>query len=165
VLVRDEAPDDVAPIRALVAAAFHGHPHSRGGEALIIDRLRAAGALALSLVAEREGQVLGHVAFSPVTVGAANGSWFGLGPVAVAPHAQRSGIGTALIRHGLARLRAGKAAGCVVLGEPGYYRRFGFAPDPSLVLPGLPAEYFMALRLGPDPAHGIVTYHPAFGED
>jgi putative acetyltransferase len=52
-----------------------------------------------------------------------------------------------------------------VLGEPGYYRRFGFAPDPSLVLPGLPAEYFMALRLGPDPAHGIVTYHPAFGED
>lgn len=164
-LIRNEAPDDAAPIRALVTAAFQGHPHSRGGEAAIIDRLRAAGALAVSLVAERDGEVLGQVAFSPVAVGATIGSWFGLGPVAVAPPAQRSGIGTALIRHGLARLRAEKAAGCVVLGEPGYYRRFGFAPDPSLVLPGVPPEYFMALQLGGDPAHGIVTYHPAFSED
>nr|WP_027135222.1 N-acetyltransferase [Geminicoccus roseus] len=162
-LVRDERPGDQAPLRALVTAAFTGHPHSDGSEPGIVDALRADGALAISLVAELGGDMVGQAAFSPVRIGDGSTGWYGLGPVAVAPERQGQGIGSALIEEGLRRLRAQGASGCVVLGEPGYYRRFGFAQDPALTLEGPPAEYFLALRFQPTPAQGAVAYHAAFG--
>ncbi|MEG3791835.1 N-acetyltransferase [Lysobacter sp. CCNWLW3] len=160
--IRDERAGDIGAIRAVVAAAFAGHPHSRQTEHHIVDALRAADALSLSLVAERDGEVLGHVAFSPVAIGDGSPGWYGLGPVAVAPAQQRHGIGRALIEAGLARLRALDAAGCVVAGDPAYYARFGFAANADLRYPGLPPEYFMALPLAGASARGEVAYHAAF---
>src|SRR5690606_5515177 len=131
-IVREERPDDVDPIRALTTRAFAGMAFSDGSEPAIIDRLRAAGALTLSLVADMEGTVVGHVAFSPVTISDGSIGWYGLGPISVEPSMQHAGIGSRLVNEGLVRLRARDAAGCVLLGEPAYYRRFGFAADPHL---------------------------------
>mgnify|MGYP000552805329 CR=1 FL=1 len=156
-----ETPDDRDAIFAVTQAAFQNHPHSQQTEGYIIDALRAGGALALSLVARVDGDVAGHVAFSPVVVSDGTPGWYGLGPVSVAPARQGRGIGAALIRDGLSRLKAMGAAGCVVMGEPGYYRRFGFAQVPALTYPGVPPEYFMALVFT-QPARGVVSYHDGF---
>lgn len=103
------------------------------------------------------------MAFSPVTIDGQDRGWFGLGPVAVELKQQGIGIGSKLIRTGLARLRAAGANGCVVLGEPDYYRRFGFRADGRLIYPGPLPQYFQALAFGADVPSGIVAYHPAFG--
>ena len=121
------------------------------------------GALTLSLVAEEDGQIIGHAAFSPVTIDGRPCGWYGLGPVAVRPNRQRRGIGDAVISEGLGELVAYGAAGCVVLGEPAYYGRFGFNADSRLRFPGPPAEYFQALAFGGPVPSGTVAYHPAFG--
>lgn len=161
--LRLEGPADPPRIRSLTQAAFAGAPHSSGTEAAIVDALRATGALSLSLVAELEGAVVGHVAFSPVRIEGVDLGWLGLGPVSVAPSAQRRGIGTALVEAGLARIRADGAAGCVVLGDPAFYRRFGFTADPALRYGDVPPAYFQSQRFrGPAP-RGAVAYHPAFG--
>lgn len=160
-IIRPEQPSDVAAIHALTDAAFATAPHASGTEAQIVDDLRAAGHLHLSLVAEQDGRLVGHAALSPVQIAGAAG-WFGLGPVSVAPDHQRAGIGAALIRSGLAQLAATGAAGCVVLGDPAYYRRFGFAPG-SLRYPGPPPEYFLQQPFGTPAPDGIVRYAPAFG--
>lgn len=169
-MIRDEISTDYPAIATLVAAAFLGHPHSRQGEARLVGALRDAGALTLSLVAEEDGKVVGHIAFSPVAIGGVEQGWYGLGPVAVQPGLQGRGIGRALIETGLARLAALGAAGCVLVGDPEFYRRFGFRADPRLTYAGVPPEYFMALPLAaPDgttaemPA-GAVTFHPAFDD-
>jgi putative acetyltransferase len=160
--IRPEQPDDIPAIAALTTLAFAQAPHSSGTEAAIIAGLRDAGALTLSLVAVEAAGLLGHVAFSPVSIGGVASGWYGLGPVSVRPGRQRSGIGSALIREGLQRLRAMGAGGCVLLGDPAYYTRFGFATDPALTLADVPPAYFMALSFGgPTPA-GAVRYHPAF---
>jgi putative acetyltransferase len=124
--------------------------------------LGAAGALTLSLVATSGEVVVGQVAFSPVTVDGRNEGWYGLGPVSVWLAQQRRGIGSALIRDGLARLRAQGAQGCVALGDPLYYRRVGFAPPAPLRLLGVPADHFMALAFAATLPTGTVAYHPAF---
>lgn len=161
--LREERAGDEAVIAALASAAFEGVPYSDGTEAAIIDALRKAGALTLSLVAEDERGICGHAAFSPVRISGEGAGWYGLGPVSVAPERQGAGIGGALIREGLTRLREMGAAGCVVLGDPGYYPRFGFQADPALRYAGAPAEYFMALNFTGAEASGEVTYHPGFG--
>ena len=162
-MLRAERQDDAAAIGAVIKAAFTGHPHSDGSEVGIVERLRAAGALAVSLVAEEEGRIIGHVAFSPVTIADSTPDWFGLGPVSVLPERQRSGIGGALIRAGLEQLQQAGAAGCVVLGDPAYYSRFGYAHDPALTYPFPMAEAFRQLRFTGTAPVGEVTYHPAFG--
>ncbi|MDT4815228.1 GNAT family N-acetyltransferase [Achromobacter agilis] len=156
-----ETPLDREAIFTLTQDAFKDHPHSQQTEGHIIDALREAGALTLSLVAWDGGSPVGHIAFSPVTVGDGSAGWYGLGPLAVRPDRQRRGVGAALLREGLARLEALGAAGCVVLGDPAYYGRFGFARDASLTCPGVPPEYFMA-RVFTRPARGEVAYHAAF---
>lgn len=163
-LIRPETPADTPAIFALTERAFTGHPHSDGTEPHIVSALRAAGALILSLVAEVDGTVVGHVALSPVAISDGTPGWYGLGPVSVEPAFQQRGIGAALVREGLERLAARGAAGCVVLGDPGYYARFGFQAVPGLVYPGPPAEYFMALAFGASHPQGRVAYHAAFGE-
>jgi putative acetyltransferase len=160
--IRDERASDAAVIRAVVESAFETAPHSSGTEPSIIDALRAAGALSVSLVAVEEGDIVGHVAFSPVTIDGGAQGWFGLGPVAVRPDRQQRGIGDMLIRRGLERLMHTGANGCVVLGEPGYYGRFGFESDPALGYGNVPPGYFQRIVFkGPPPA-GEVAYHSAF---
>ena len=162
--IRPEMPTDVSAIRTLTSIAFTGMPFASGTEPAIIDALRRAGALHLSLVAEDEAGLVGHVAFSPVRIDGEACGWFGLGPVSVRPSAQRKGVGSALIRKGLGLLRLEGAGGCVLLGDPAYYRRFGFRADPALSLHGVPPVYFQCLRLGgAEMSHGVVTFHEGFG--
>jgi putative acetyltransferase len=157
-----ERPEDVATIRVVTDAAFKGMPHSSQTEAGIIDALRAAGALTISLVAIENGGIVGHIAFSPVRINAAAGDWYGLGPVSVRPDHQHRGIGQALIRDGLQRLQSMSAAGCVLLGDPAYYARFGFESDPDLRYGDAPPEYFQRLTLNGSPPKGEVSFHPGF---
>ena len=161
--IRAEMQSDAPVISALIDEAFAGAEHSDGTEAAIVEQLRDAGALTLSLVAAECGEVTGHVALSPVTIDGEDQHWLGVGPVAVLPNRQRHGIGERLVREALIWAEAHGAAGCVVLGEPSYYRRFGFRADPRLRYPGPPPEYFQALAFGDEVPTGTVAYHPAFG--
>ena len=160
--IRLENKDDAIRIRDVTQLAFADAAHRSGTEPAIIDALRAAGALTLSLVAVNGDALIGHAAFSPVHINAVDENWFGLGPVSVLPGFQRQGIGAALISDGLRRLRAQGAQGCVVLGDPAYYSRFGFSVTPALTFPEAPPEYFMALSFGDSTAAGVVSYHSSF---
>ena len=162
--IRPEVPADATTIANITAAAFEGHPHSTGIEVAIINGLRSSNALTISLVAEFAGRVIGHIAFSPVTISSGTSGWFGLGPVSVEPSSQGQGVGSALIREGLSTLRKAGAAGCVLVGEPAYYERFGFRAGLGLTYPGLPPEYFMSLSFSDHLPTGVVTYHAAFSE-
>jgi putative acetyltransferase len=161
-LIRDELPSDEAAIAALIAAAFRDVPVSRQTEPFIMAALRRAGALAVSLVAEEGYQIIGQAAFSPVQIEGRPSNWYGLGPIAVAPERQRAGIGSALIEEGLGRLHRLGAGGCMLVGDPAYYRRFGFHNEPKLTLEGVPPEVFMILPLGKAVPIGKVAFHPAF---
>ncbi len=161
-IIRDERSLDVPDIAKVVAAAFTASSHGHHGEAAIVDGLRDAGALTLSLVAVEGGALIGHVAFSPVRIGGEDVDWFGLGPVAVRPDRQGVGVGQSLVYAGLERLTARGAGGVVVLGEPDYYSRFGFAAHAALKLAGVPATHFMALVLQGTAPRGAVDYHAAF---
>ncbi len=163
VRIRPERPADAAAIAGLIERAFAGVPHSSHTEHAIVRELRRAGALAVSLVAEREGALVGHIAFSRVAVEDGTANWYGLGPLAVEPRFQRQGIGAALVRAGLSELRGLGAAGCVVLGDPSYYGRFGFGHVPLLTYPGPPPECFMAAVFAGAVPRGTVAYHAAFG--
>ena len=161
--IRPEKPADEEFIRAVTTSAFLAAEHSDGNEASIVDGLRNAGALTISLVAANGGNIVGHVAFPPVMIDGILDWWFGLGPVSVDPNCQREGVGSALIEAGLTDLKRQGSKGCVVLGDPAYYRRFGFAVDPDLRLAGAPPEFFQRLSFDQQHHSGIVTYHPAFG--
>ncbi|MCE7027627.1 GNAT family N-acetyltransferase [Jiella avicenniae] len=161
--VRPETPADHAVVRSLIEAAFRDAPHSDQTEAAIVDGLREASAMALSLVAvDEDGGILGHIAFSAVSVASGESGWYGLGPVAVWPQLQRRGIGTALVSDGLRRLKERGAKGCVLLGDPAFYSRFGFESDPALTYRGLPSEYVQRLVFIPPAPRGEITYHAAF---
>lgn len=160
--IREERAADAAVVDALIAEAFRGRPYSSGTEPAIMAELRRNGAASLSLVAQEGGAVVGQVVFSPATLNGRETGWQCLGPVAVRPDRQRRGIGSALIRTGLERLRAAGAAGCLLVGDPGYYRRFGFRGSPGLTAPGVPAANLLALPFGRELATGSVGFHPAF---
>lgn len=160
--IRDETPADIAAIGAITAAAFASLEISNHTEHFIVEALRAAGALSVSLVAEIDGEVVGHVAFSPVKISAGTAGWYGLGPVSVRPDCQRQGIGKALIAEGLGRLRRLGAAGSCLVGHPDYYRQFGFDNAPDLLVEGVPAEFVFALSFAGDLPQGSVTFHAGF---
>lgn len=162
-LIRDETPGDRAIITQVTIAAFKTLEISNQTEHFIIEALRKADALAVSLVAEWDGEVVGHIAFSPVVLSDGTPHWYGLGPVSVIPERQRVGIGSSLIREGLARLKAMKARGCCLVGHPGYYARFGFVNVPGLVFEGVPPEAFFALAFDGRFPGGKVSFHEAFG--
>jgi len=164
--LRHETPDDIAAIEAVTIAAFADAPHTSHTEQFIVRALRAAGELTLSIVAEERGQVVGHVALSPVTITDDHGreaqGWYGLGPISVLPPRQRNGIGSRLMEQALSELRAMQAAGCVLLGDPAYYARFGFQAHAGLQLPGVPPGYFMALALHGTVPDGVARYSDSF---
>lgn len=165
VTVRPERPGDADAIRRIVTAAF-----PEAAEARLVDALRAANALTVSLVAEQDGAAVGHVAFSPVAVvnNPAQIRVLGLAPIAVAPDRQRQGIGRALIRAGLDSARAAGAGAVVLLGSVDYYSRSGFAPAGPRGLTwgdGSHDAYLQVIGLVPgalDKLSGAVRYHAAF---
>jgi putative acetyltransferase len=161
-VIRPEGEGDADGIRDVNVAAFRDHPISRQTEHLIVDALRNADALEVSLVAIRDAQFVGHIAFSKARVGDAEAGWFLLGPVAVLPGSQGDGIGSALVQSGLDELRVGGADGCVLVGDPGFYGRFGFATFPDLSYEGVPHEYVLALPLAESVPRGSIRAHEAF---
>ncbi|CAJ4069999.1 acetyltransferase [Burkholderia pseudomallei] len=164
VTLRGERAGDAAALARVIVAAFADEPQGGQFERRIVDALRVDGRLSVSLVAVRDGRLVGHVAFSPVAIGAGGEGWHGLAPLAVWPGCQRQGIGAALVRAGLDALRRAGARGCVVLGEPAYYARFGFGPAGDIVFPQAPPDALMALPFGehaPCPA-GELRYHASF---
>lgn len=161
-IIRVETSADVPTIRSVVTTAFLDAEHGSGNEAQIIDALREDGALSVSLVADDAVDVVGHAAFSPVVVGGRDINWYGLGPVAVLPNKRRKGVAESLITAGLERIKKLGAEGCVVLGDPHYYRRFGFNSDPELCFADVPPEYFQRVVFTGQPPKGMVEYHPAF---
>lgn len=166
-LIRPEQPSDVAAIRELTAAAFADVPHSRQTEGSVLDALRAAGALTVSLVAvDEHGRLLGHIAISPVTIDPDLGpGWYGGGPLSVLPSRQRNGIGTALVHAAFDEMRRRGSRGCVVVGDPDYYARFGFTPGAPLVMPGVPPQNVLAIALDGTVPSGTVAFHPAFAAE
>jgi putative acetyltransferase len=160
--IRPETPADIPVIAAVTEAAFREAPHAAHTEQFIVNALRRAGALAASLVAEVDGAVVGHVAVSPVAVSDGAAGWFGLGPISVLPGYQGRGVGSGLMDAALQVLRERGAAGCMLVGDPAYYRRFGFRPEPGLTYPGVPPEYFMVVTLGGPMPQGVVAFHDAF---
>lgn len=165
VIIRDEVDADAGAISEVTAAAFMTLEISSHTEQFIIETLRSAGALTLSLVAELNGAVTGHVAFSPVTLSDGTPGWYGLGPVSVLPAYQRQGVGARLIREGLARLKAMNARGCCLVGHPGYYGKFGFRNPSGLRVEGVPPEAFFALSFDGHYPQGTVEFHEGFRAD
>ncbi len=160
--VRDEQPGDIAAIDRVTQAAFLPVAYSSHTEQFIVSALRAAGQLTMSLVAETDGHVVGHVAVSPVSLSSGDNGWYGLGPISVRPDHQNRAVGTSLMQAAIHRLKAQGSAGCVLLGDPAYYARFGFKAYPDLVLPGVPGMYFQALPFTDHVPKAQVRYHPAF---
>jgi putative acetyltransferase len=162
ITIRPESPDDVGAISHLTELAFRTNPHSNNTEQFIIEELRRSGALSISLVAEVDKQVVGHIAFSPVEISDGSLQWYALGPIAVTPEFQGRGIGQALVNAGLAALRGLDAGGCVLVGEPSFYGRFGFRNCPELTMDGVPQMYIQSLNFGEYSATGKVKHHAAF---
>ena len=162
ITIRDEKKADITAISEVTIAAFESMEISNHTEQYVIEALRAADALPISLVAEENGRVVGHIAFSPVTMSDGTQDWYGLGPVSVHPDFQRKGIGKALIQEGLSRLKALSAKGCCLVGHPQYYRQFGFENVEGLLLEGVPQEVFFVLSFDGNVPKGQVVFHEGF---
>jgi putative acetyltransferase len=162
-LIRNETIDDIPAISRLVTEALLMLAQSTGTEARIVERLRADGALALSLVAEDEGEVIGYLAASAARIGTQDG-WSLIGPLVVLPSRHRQGIGTALMAEAISRLRA-TSRGAALVGDPAYYGRFGFRAFPGLGVAGCPPEVVQALPFDDIEPRGELIHHPAFGLD
>jgi len=165
-LIRAEEPNDEAAVYAINVSAFETQ-----SEAQLVDVLRKKAKPIVSLVAELEFTVVGHILFSPVSLSCNNDlKIMGLAPMAVSPEHQGKGIGSKLVRAGLERCKQLGYAAVVVLGHPEYYPRFGFLPSSRF---GMDSEYdvteevFMAMELQPNALvgrTGRVKYHPAFND-
>jgi putative acetyltransferase len=161
-IIRNEKPSDIAAISEVTIAAFRTLAISHHTEQFIINALRADNALTISLVAEIDGRVIGHVAFSPVTISDGSPNWHGLGPVSVLPEYQKQGIGKSLIHKGLSLLKDLESQGCALVGDPNYYKRFGFKNIPDLLHEGIPQEFFLALPFDETIPRGTVEFHKGF---
>jgi putative acetyltransferase len=113
-------------------------------------------------VAEIDGRVVGHIAFSPVNISDGAIDWYGLGPVSVLPKYQKQGIGKSLIDKGLSLVKELGGQGCTLVGDPKYYKRFGFRNYPELVHEDVPQEVFLALPFTEKVPQGIVVFHEGF---
>ena len=160
--IRHEQQQDIQTIEALTQAAFLNEQHSSHTEQFIVNQLRKDGQLTISLVALEYGTIVGHVAVSPVRISSGETDWYGLGPISVWPEQQGQGIGSQLMNAALEQLKQLGAKGCVLLGDPEYYHRFGFKSYPDLILTDVPPMYFQAISFVNDIPKGSVSYHEAF---
>jgi len=161
-IIRSEKTSDIDAITHVTKTAFEAHSFNQQTEHFIIRDLRADCALTLSLVSEIDGRVVGHIAFSPVTISDGTLNWYGLGPVSVLPDYQGRGIGMKLVNRGLALLESMGSRGCALVGLPTYYHRFGFRNHPRLIHEGVPQEVFVAKSLAGQVPSGTVEFHKAF---
>jgi putative acetyltransferase len=161
-IIRKETALDIEAITRVTISAFRTLPISNHTEQFIIKALRTEGALTLSLVAEIEGRVVGHIAFSPITISDGTKDWYGLGPVSVLPEYQKQGIGKAIINEGLSLLKDMGGQGCALVGDPNYYKRFGFKNYPELFHEGIPQEFFLVLPFTEKIPKGSVVFHEGF---
>jgi putative acetyltransferase len=161
-IIRNETNSDIEAISEITIAAFRNLAISNHTEQFIINALRNAGALTISLVAEIDGQVVGHIAFSPVTISDGSPNWHGLGPVSVLPEYHKQGIGKSLVNEGLSLLKAMGSKGCALVGDPNYYQRFGFRNIPSLIHDDIPQEVFLVLPFDNKTPQGTVVFHEGF---
>lgn len=162
ITIRAERPGDEDVIHDLTQAAFAPMSYSSGTEGAIIRALRARGELTLSLVATENDRVIGHVAFSPVTIDGHYDDWFGLGPISVRADRQKQGIGHTLIREGIHQLKALGAKGCALVGDQAVYKGVGFVSDGQLTYQGVPDIYVQYLTLSGHAPHGVLTFSEAF---
>lgn len=163
--IRPERPSDIDAIHRLTEIAFAPMPFSNGSEPAIIRELRRSGDLTLSLVADSDGDIVGHVAFSPVKINGKQDAWFALGPIAVDPDRQRQGIGRSLVDRGLSELDARGAKGCVVVGNPDVYRGMGFESDGTLRYGTLDTRYVQRIVMAGAAPHGTIGFARAFDLD
>ena len=161
-IIRKEKNTDSEAITKVTIAAFENHPISRQTEHFIINALRSAAALTISLIAELDGQIVGHIAFSPIAISDGTTDWYGMGPVSVLPDHQKQGIGKALINEGLSLLKDMGSQGCALVGPPEYYKKFGFRNYSEMIHEGIPQEVFLVLPFNKKMPKGIVTFHEAF---
>jgi putative acetyltransferase len=161
-IIRNETASDIDAIAEVTIAAFKTLPISNHTEQFIINSLRVADVLTISLVAEIDGQVVGHIAFSPVTISDGSTGGYGLGPVSVLPEYQKQGIGKSLINKGFSMLKELGGEGCTLVGDPNDYKRFGFRNIPDLVHEGIPQEVFLVLPFTENVPQGIVVFHEGF---
>ncbi len=162
-IIRSERPDDHIAIGDVIRRAFSGMPYADGDEDALVETLRRANALSVSLVAESADRVVGQVTLSPATASDGTPGWYALGPLAVLPAHQRGGLGAGLVQAGLQAIAERGANGCILTGNPAYYARFGFGPSPSNAPPGEPVEFFMIKLLDGRQPVGPIFFHPAFG--
>ncbi|MCF7791436.1 MAG: N-acetyltransferase [Victivallales bacterium] len=160
--IRRETAADIEAITKVTIEAFKNHPISDQTEHFIIRELREAYALTISLVAEIDGRVIGHIAFSPVSISDKSSGWYGVGPVSVLPAYHKQGIGKTLIEEGIDILKQKGGKGCVLVGDPNYYKKFGFKNCPEIVLEGIPQEVFLSLPFTKQIPKGTVTFHEGF---
>ena len=165
IIIRNEIDADIDAITEVTVAAFKTLEISNHTEQFIVEALRANNALTVSLIAEADGHVVGHVAFSPVTISDGTLNWYGLGPVSVLPEQQHKGIGKSLILEGISRLKDLNAKGCCLVGHPDYYRKLGFKNVSGLVHEGVPQEVFLAMSFDGQIPQGTVNFHDGFKAD
>ncbi|MGI9272774.1 MAG: GNAT family N-acetyltransferase [Woeseiaceae bacterium] len=163
-IIRSEESSDIGMIWSVTEQAFAGVSYASGDEQDIVDRLRDSGALSVSLVATIGGEVVGHIAMSPTTSTDSSQEWLTLGPVSVLPDYQRKGIGSALIRQALTEIREQKATGCILVGDPKYYARFGFELAPQFSPQPEYASVFMVNKFSDEEPSGALSFHRAFGD-
>lgn len=161
-IIRNETSSDSEAISKVTLAAFKSLAISQHTEQFIINALREADALTVSLVADIDGQVVGYIAFSPVMISDGSTGWYGLGPVSVLPEHQKKGIGKSLINEGLSLLKKMGGQGCVLVGHPDYYQRLGFRNIPQLIHEGVPQEVFFAMPFTEKVPKGSVLFHEGF---
>ena len=161
-IIRKETDADFEAITEVTIAAFKTLPISNHTEQFIIKGLRTAGVLTISLVAQVEDQIVGHIAFSPVKITDGTKEWYGLGPVSVLPECQKKGIGKSLIKEGMFLLKELGGQGCSLVGDPNYYHRFGFKNYPELIHEGVPQEVFLTLPFTEKVPQGTVIFHEGF---
>jgi putative acetyltransferase len=162
IIIRNEIESDIEAIGEITKTAFANLPISNHTEQFIINALRDANALTISLVAEADNKVVGHIAFSPVTISDGSSDWYGLGPISVSPEFQKQDVGRALVHEGLSLVKSLGARGCVLVGDRDYYERFGFRNCPDLVIDGVPQEHLLALPFEESKASGTVVFHDGF---
>jgi len=161
-IIRHEKPSDIEMITKVTKVAFKDHPFCQQTGHFIIRDLRAADSLTISLVTEIDGQIVGHIAFSPVKISDGTTNWYGLGPVSVLPEFQGCRIGTAMVNNGLGLLKSMNSKGCALIGLPAYYDRFGFKNHSQLIHEGVPQAIFVAKSFFDRVPRGSVEFHQAF---